>query len=82
MLYTLNTYNFSQLYLNKAEKKFNPLHYSCLENPMDRGARQGLQKPFHVRNTGKKLEKVQVNDRKISTFSLCLNHANATFIYM
>ena len=49
---------------------------------MDRGARQGLQKPFHVRNTGKKLEKVQVNDRKISTFSLCLNHANATFIYM
>ena len=29
------------------EENSNPLQYSCLENPMDRGAWQSLESPWH-----------------------------------
>ena len=34
----LNVRKFSQLYDNNGEGNGNPLHSSCLENPVDRGA--------------------------------------------
>ena len=35
-------FTYYQLYLNDGEGNGNPLQYSCLENPMDRGAWQAI----------------------------------------
>ena len=81
MLYTSNTYNFCQL-STKLKKNLTPSIILAWKIPWTEEPGKD-RKVIPCKKYRKTLEKVQVNNRmKISTFSVCLNHANAIFIYM